>query len=234
MGLLSGSASFVRYKVVGEMPGNFWDFAGEKVALHAFRDIDDNYEERSVGWVSVANMFDSSFQYASYGVGDYIVLTLRIDERKVAPRVLKKFCLKEEERLKKERQIPKLSRAQKLDIKENVRLMLLKKAVPGPATYDLCWNLAILLCFFSQQAKKPRQSWKIFSRRRLGCPLCCRFPTSQPSILLEQTRVRLCPILHLQSWYKYLSQGNENFPGSVTNIKFNYLAFSYGFSRPYS
>jgi len=176
MGLLSGSASFVRYKVVGELPGNFWDFAGEQVALHAFRDIDDNYEERSVGWVSVVNMFDSSFQYASYGVGDYIVLTLRIDERKVAPRVLKKFCLKEEERVKKERQIPKLSRAQKLDIKENVRLMLLKKAVPGPVTYDLCWNLANSTLLFFSTSEKAQTELEDFFKETFGLSLMLQIP----------------------------------------------------------
>ena len=176
MGLLSGSASFVRYKVIGDLPENFWDFAGEQIALHAFRDIDDNYEVRSVGGVSVVNMFDCSFQYASYGVGDYISLTLRIDERKVAPRVLKKFCLKEEERLKKERQIPKLSRSQKLDIKENVRLMLLKKAVPGPVTYDLCWNLADSTLLFFSTSEKAQVALEAFFKETFGLSHMVQMP----------------------------------------------------------
>ena len=188
MGLLSGSASFVRYKVIGELPGNFWDFAGEQIALHAFRDIDDNYEERSVGWVSVVNMFDATFQYASYGAGDYIVLTLRIDERKVAPRVLKKFCMKEEERLKKERQIPKLSRAQKLDIKENVRLMLLKKSVPVPATYDLCWNLSDSTLLFFSTSEKAQTELEDFFKETFGVSLMLQIPylTAEHLIVSDQ------------------------------------------------
>lgn len=165
MGLLSSSATFVRYAVQGELPPNFLEFAAGRIAQNAYRDIDDNYEERSVGWVSVMNMFDSTFEYASFVIGDRIVLTLRVDERKVAPKVLKKFTLKEEARLLKERQIPKLSRAQKLEIKENIKLMLLKKAVPVPATYDVCWNLSEgTLLFFSTSLKAQTELEDFFKK----------------------------------------------------------------------
>ncbi|MBA3015800.1 MAG: recombination-associated protein RdgC, partial [Proteobacteria bacterium] len=153
MGLLSNSGTFVRFAVEGEMPENFWEFAAERIASNAFKDIDDNFEEYSIGWVSVMNMFDSEFSYASHAIGDYIVLSMRIDERKVPSAVLKKFCMKEEERVRKEKQVPKLSRGNRLEIKENIKLMLTKKASPIPAVYDLCWNLANnTILFFSTSA----------------------------------------------------------------------------------
>ena len=34
-------------------------------------------------------MFDSTFEYASFVAGDNIVLTMRIDERKVAPKAFR-------------------------------------------------------------------------------------------------------------------------------------------------
>ncbi|MDF1578408.1 MAG: recombination-associated protein RdgC [Desulfurivibrionaceae bacterium] len=154
MGLLTNSASFVRFNVEGEPPADFWNFVAERVTAHAFRDIDDNYDERSVGWVSALNMFDSEFASSSYAAGDYVVLSLRIDERKVPPAALKKFAMKEEERIKRERQVPKLSRDHRSDIKESVRLMLLKRAVPLPAVYDLAWSLADnTVLFFSTSQK---------------------------------------------------------------------------------
>ena len=116
MGLLPNSASFVRFTVEGEPPDDFWNFAAEKIRQYSFRDIDDNYEERSIGWVSPLNMFDSEFAYTSYAAGDYVVLSLRIDERKVSPAALKKFTLKEEERIKREKQIPRLSRDHRQEI----------------------------------------------------------------------------------------------------------------------
>ena len=176
MGLLANSSTFVRYSVEGDLPNNFWEFAAEQITAHSFRDIDDSYEEISIGWVSVLNMFDSEFSYASYAAGDYIALTLRIDERKISPQALKKFCLKEEERLKKERQIPKLSRSQKLEIKENVKLMLTKKAVPVPATYDLCWNLGENTLFFFSTSQKAQEILEEFFKATFGLTLMLQVP----------------------------------------------------------
>ncbi len=154
MGLLSGSASFVRCAVQGEMPEHFWDFVAERVAANSFTDIDDTLDEYSIGWVSVANMFDSGFAYSSYAAGDYVVLSMRIDERKVSPAVLKKCVAKEEERIRHEKQLPRLSRAVKLEIKERVRAELVRKSVPVPAVYDLCWNLSDNTLLFFSTSKK--------------------------------------------------------------------------------
>lgn len=154
MGLLTGSASFTRFAVTGELPDSFWDFAAEKIKAHSFKDIDDTMDEYSIGWVSVADMFDAGFAYSAYAAGDYITLTLRVDERKVAPAVLKKYVMKEEERLKREKQIPRLNRAARGEIKERIRAELIRKAPPIPATYDLCWNLADNTVLFFTTSKK--------------------------------------------------------------------------------
>ncbi len=176
MGLLANSATFVRYAVTGDIPVDFWNFAAEHISRNAFRDIDDTYDEYSIGWVSVLNMFDAEFSYASYAAGDYITLSMRIDERKVSAAVLKKFCLKEEERLKKERQIPKVSRGQRLEIKENMQLMLMKKAVPVPAVYDLCWNLADNTVLFFSTNAKAQAALEDFFKETFGLFLVLQVP----------------------------------------------------------
>lgn len=154
MGLLTGSASFTRFAVEGELPEHFWDFVAERVASHSFKDIDDSMDEYSIGWVSVANMFDADFAFSSYAAGDYVVLTMRVDERKVSPAVLKKYVMKEEERIKLEKELPKLSRSVRLEIKERVRAELVRKSAPIPATYDLCWNLSDNTLLFFSTSKK--------------------------------------------------------------------------------
>lgn len=154
MGFISGAASFMRFSVEGELPDSFWDFVADRVAAHSFQDIDDTLDEYSIGWVSVVNMFDADFAYGSYAAGDYVVLSMRVDERKVSPAVLKKCALKEEERVKKERQVPRLSRSARMEIKERVRTQLVRKSVPIPAVYDVCWNLSDgTLLFFSTSKK---------------------------------------------------------------------------------
>ena len=142
MSFLKGTASFVRFAVEGSLPENPLDFVAKRISAFSFKDIDETYDEYSIGWVSIINMFDSQFKYASYVVGDYIILTMRIDERKVSPAILKKFVQKEEERVRQERQVPKLSRSVKVEIKERIRTELLRKAIPVPSTFELYWNLA--------------------------------------------------------------------------------------------
>jgi len=176
MALFSSSASFVRYSVNGDLPDRFWDVAAERIKDFSFKDIDDSFEERSIGWVSVYNMFDSDFAYASYAAADYIALTLRIDERKVSPAVLKKFCMKEEERIKKEKEIPRLSRSHKAEIKDNMHLMLIKKAVPMPAVYDLVWNLADSTLLFFSTNKKAQEMLEHYFKETFGLSLTLQIP----------------------------------------------------------
>ena len=52
MGLLKGTASFVRFSVLGELPENTLDFIADRVVAFSFQDIDDSYDEYSIGWVS--------------------------------------------------------------------------------------------------------------------------------------------------------------------------------------
>jgi len=188
MSLLSRSASYVRYAVEGELPENFWEFAARRIAEFAFKDIDEGSEERSIGWVSALNMFDSEFAYASYAAGDHIVLSLRIDERRVSPKVLKKFALKEEERIKKERQLPNLARAHRLEIKESVRLMLMHRAAPVPEVYDLCWNLAESSLLFFTTSQKAQELLEESFRETFGLSLILQVPYLTAEKLLPPDR----------------------------------------------
>ena len=185
MGLLSRTTTFVRYSVEGELPDNFWEFAAERIAHFSFRDIDDTFDEYSIGWVSIDNMFDSSFAQASYAVGDYIVLSMRIDERKVSKNLLQKYALKEEERIKKENQVPRLSRSHRVRIKEDIRLQLVKKALPVPAVYDLCWNLADSTLLFYSTGAKAQSVLEDFFRECFGLTIILQVPYLAAANLLE-------------------------------------------------
>ncbi len=103
MGFLSGSASFVRFTVEGDLPDPFWDTVHERVQAMSFRDIDDTIDEFSIGWVSVINMFDSGFAMPHMQWPEYVVLAMRVDERRVSPAVIRKFVAKEEERIRMEK-----------------------------------------------------------------------------------------------------------------------------------
>lgn len=186
MGFLKGSASFVRFSIVGELPENSLDFIAQRVIAFSFQDIDDTYDEYSIGWVSVLNMFDSQFAYASYVAGDYITLTLRIDERKVSPAILKKIVQKEEERVRREQQVPKLSRSMKVQIKERVRTELMRKAIPIPSTYELCWSLTDSTLYFFSTNKKAHAILEDFFKESFGLLIRQQIPYTIAEHLLDE------------------------------------------------
>ena len=192
MGLLSGAASFMRFSVEGDLPDSFWDFVADRVAAHSFQDIDDTLDEFSIGWVSVVNMFDADFAYGAYAAGDNVVLSMRADERKVSPSVLKKCVMKEEERIKKEKQIPRLSRSALLEIKERVQTQLIRKAVPVPAVYDVCWNLSSGTVFFFSTSKKAMVLLEELFKETFGLSLVLQVPwLTAGRVAGEETKDRL-------------------------------------------
>ncbi len=199
MGLLKGSASFVRFSVQGELPENPMDYIADRVVSFSYNDIDDTYDEYSIGWVSVLNMFDSQFKYASYVAGDYVTLTLRIDERKVSPAILKKMTQKEEERIRLEKELPKLSRSMKVEIKERVRVELMRKAIPVPSVFELCWSLSDSTLLFFTTNKKIHTVLEDFFKESFGILIRQQIPYTTAENLLKDddllTLDRLSPEL---------------------------------------
>lgn len=191
MGFLKGTASFVRFSVEGQLPENPLDFIAKRVISFSFQDIDDTYDEYSIGWVSILDMFDSQFAFASYVAGDYITLTLRIDERKVSPAILKKFVQKEEERVRREQQVPKLSRSTKVQIKERIRTELMRKAIPIPSTFELCWNLSHSTLLFFSTNKKIHAVVEDFFKESFDLLIRQQIPYTIAEHLIDEDQVAL-------------------------------------------
>ena len=195
MGFIKGTASFVRFGVEGELPENIWDFIADRVVAFAFRDIDETYEEDSLGWVSVQNMFDTDFDYASYAAGNYVTLSMRLDERKVSSVIVKKFVQKEEERIKKEKQIPKISRSMRVEIKERIQNELMRKALPMPSVFDMCWNLEDSTLLFFSTNKKAQAMLEDLFKESFGLTLIQQIPyLCGEHLLVEDDAERLARI----------------------------------------
>jgi DNA recombination-dependent growth factor C len=168
MGLLNGTANFVEFKVGGgELPDVSDQFIEERVEAWGFKDIDDTYDEYAFGWVSVLDMFDSSF-VQPVNNGDYVVMSMRVDERTVPGAVLKKAVAKEERRVMREKQAPRLSRGAKIDIKERVRVDLLRKVVPTPTVVEVCWEVSKGVIFFYSTNKKMQAIFEDLFKETFG------------------------------------------------------------------
>lgn len=178
MGLLRGAASFTRFTVEGELPGNTWNFIAKQTAKHRFKDIDETLDEFSIGWVSAADMFDAQFADSAHAAGDYVVLSMRVDERKVSAAVVKKFAAKEEARIKAEQELHRLSRTVRLEIKERIRTELLRAAPPVPAVYDFCWNVSKGTALFFSNSRKPLALLEELFKESFGMSLIMQVPWS--------------------------------------------------------
>ena len=186
MGLMKGSAGFVRFSVEGDLPENIWDYVAERITAFSFKDIDDTYDEDSLGWVSISNMFDTEFDYASYAAGNYVTLSMRLDERKISAAIVKKFVAKEEERIKKEKEIPKISRSMRVEIKERIQNELMRKAPPMPSVFDLCWNLEDSTLLFFSTNKKAQALLEDLFKETFGMTIMQQIPYLCGEHLLDE------------------------------------------------
>lgn len=151
MGLFKGNPTFTRYKVSGDSQVRRAFTAG--MVDHAFQEIDAGPEEISVGWVQPNDMFNNDVDYAICCQEPYILLGLRIDQRKVKASVLKKehrraikdYLLKrdvmtfDDAEARKQAAKP-LDKATLDSLKEQARQKLLMRLPSEPTVVDVIWD----------------------------------------------------------------------------------------------
>ncbi|MFZ4437359.1 MAG: recombination-associated protein RdgC [Syntrophales bacterium] len=142
MGLLKGSVTFSRYRISGALPDHFPDFFNEQIRRNAFQTVWRTTDEMAAGWTSLENCLDTDFSYASYAQGRYMLFSLRIDRKSVAPSLLRIRILEAEQKKLAESGQKKLYREQREAIRESVRLELLGKTMPVPSFHEICWSVS--------------------------------------------------------------------------------------------
>lgn len=142
MGILGASCSFTRFRIVDPVPSELWMQIPAKLKQFAFMDIDNNAEERGWGWTCFEDMLDTTWSAAPPDKGEYLAFSLRLDTRRLSPAVLRKHVLmamKEEEARNMEQGKKFISRERKNELKDQVRLKLMTRTLPIPATFDVVW-----------------------------------------------------------------------------------------------
>jgi len=140
MGIIKGNATLSRYRLKGDLPDGFKDFLDRRIRQFAFRDIENNSEELSVGWVSIHDFMDTGFAYAAYALDPYVALGLRVDKRQVGGAMLKKYHRLELKKAYAAGEGRKLSRMEREELKEKARLDLLSRIPPATKFYELVWD----------------------------------------------------------------------------------------------
>ncbi len=166
MGLLKGTLTFSRYRLPGKRPGPLQRDMGGQLKKYAFQEIlSGATDEKSAGWTSLENILDTKFSYENYAWGTYLAFSFRVDRRTISPALLKVKLLEAERKYLEGGRKPSLSKGQREEIKERVRLELLKHTPFIPSFYDVCWSPAEnWLIFGSLMPKVIEDFEKLFQR----------------------------------------------------------------------
>lgn len=160
MGFLASSVSFTRYRVVETVPDALAADILPQLRRKAFQEIENTTDERGFGWVSFEDMLDSDFISAPVQKGEYHVFTMRLDTRRISPAVYKKHVqIASREALAKARERGRkfLSKDERQEIKDQVKLRLLARTFPVPATFDVVWAMRSNRVLLASVSPKVRE-----------------------------------------------------------------------------
>ncbi|MCP4717085.1 MAG: recombination-associated protein RdgC [Deltaproteobacteria bacterium] len=197
MGLYSGAASYLRYQLAERAPDNIKELVLERIKANAFKEIDPGtLTDKTMGWVSAENMASIFFDDLHFQKEPYLVFSLRIDTRKVPAITMKAARLREEIKYKEDTGQERLSKKDKSMLKDEVWQSLLRKCLPTPVVYEVCWNLTSnIICFFST-SKTAQDEFVTFFYRSFDIKLIPLVPYDLAEMALTKEHINI-DIKHL-------------------------------------
>jgi hypothetical protein len=189
MGVYANTVSITQFTVTGELPkAELFEWFSKKLSDRCFQSIENSTEESSEGWTLVDKPDDASFDVPSeFWRDNYIVFSLRRDQRKIPAAVLKSHAAREEGLFLAQnpnlRRTPKHKRE---EIKEQVQLRLMTRCLPVPSTADVVWDLKnSVLTLFSLGTKVIDRFEDIFRKTFEGFSPVIIHPFARARKLLD-------------------------------------------------
>ncbi len=193
MGLIKGTLTLSKYRVVGSLPDNFKNFIDKQIKVFAFRELPMGEGEKSFGWTGLENVLDTNFEYANYLLADYLIFSLRIDRKIISPSLLKLKVLEAERQLIADKGKDKIYREERAEIKERVYLSLLRQTLPIPSFHDICWNVSQGWLLFGSLSEKAGEDFEDLFKRTFKLTLQ-RFVPWDTKYMDLQTAERIASI----------------------------------------
>lgn len=176
MGVLSKTVSLTQYLVQGEMESGFMDTVAGALKANAIREIDNEPEEKSVGWTGFEAPFKPDFKGSSFMFGTYLLFSLRIDKKNIPSKVLTKQVNLAVARRLAESERETLHRNEKAEIKDEVVRRLLLKIPATPNMYDLIWNYEAKKLWFFTGLKAANEELETLFEKTFKLRLIRVFP----------------------------------------------------------
>jgi hypothetical protein len=189
MGVYANTVSITQFSVAGELPKTEqFEWFSKKLADRGFQSIENSTEESSEGWTLVDKSDDASFEVPSeFWRDNYIVFSLRKDQRKIPAAVLKSHTGREEGAFLAQnpnlRRTPKHKRE---EIKEQVQIRLLTRCLPVPSSVDVVWDQKSgVLTLYSLGTKVIERFEDIFRKTFEGFSPVIVHPFARARMLLD-------------------------------------------------
>jgi len=174
MSILAASTSLSSYRIVEEIPRDLWAEVNDRLRKFAFRDIDETADERSFGWVCFDDMLDEQWATAPPEKGHYLAFSLRVDTRRIPAAVLKKYlqlAMNHHLELMKAQGKKFLTRDQKTEIKEQVKLKLRARTLPIPAYFNVIWDTDRNMVYLGNTTDKVKEIFEELFTKTFGLNL---------------------------------------------------------------
>lgn len=190
MGVYSNTASFAQFRVIGDMPGEerfAWLSASLKGRI--FRSIEQSAEEMTEGWTCTDHPDAPEFETpVAFWRDRYLFFSFRRDQRRIPSAVYKSHVARAEgDYLLKRPELKRPPKREREEIKERVKLALLTRVLPSPATIDLVWNQEQgLLTMFSASGKSLERIEELFAKSFENLRTQLVYPYSRCMGLLDE------------------------------------------------
>jgi DNA recombination-dependent growth factor C len=139
MGIQSASATFTRFYVEDPVRKDFWGAVEKGLKAGSLKDITEGHSQ-SAGFSSWDDLFDTSFDFASYHKAEYVAFHFRLDQRKVPPILLKQYTRIAFQEYRDEHEGKWPGRKEKQRIRDDVLLQLMDRTLPKPSACQIVWN----------------------------------------------------------------------------------------------
>ncbi len=150
-----GSLTLSRLFVRGKPPTDVRKPFLAAIRLRAFQPLDpDGEASESSGWCVLDRPFDLEFEPDKVFEDRFVLLGFRTDRFRVPPAMVRAQLADEEARLLSRLNRDRLSRNERLELKDKIVLRLRKKLAPATRSTDVVWDLdAGVVLFFSHSRR---------------------------------------------------------------------------------
>jgi DNA recombination-dependent growth factor C len=151
------------------------EFIADRLTRNAFLDIEGGLDEESTGWVEALDMTAADFTESSFDFGPAVVLGMRVDQRKVSPKVLKRYLALAEAQRESETGQP-VSSKERREIKGKLHQELMGRTPVSTDVYEVCWFIADQEVWLMGAGTKLRERFEDLWRRTFGLGLVMLIP----------------------------------------------------------